>query len=165
MKAIVYTSKCGHTAEYAKILGNLTRLPVYSLKDARKQLERGTPVIYLGWLMANSVKGLKRAARKFKVSAVCGVGLCDTGTFLSKVREANNLPEDFPLFTMQGGLDKDKLHGIYKLIIKILIKALSSEKERDESDERMLNALTNGESYVSEENTAAFMEWYAQSKN
>ena len=165
MKAIVYTSKCGHTEEYAKILGNLTRLPVYSLKDARKQLERGTPVIYLGWLMANSVKGLKRAARKFKVSAVCSVGLCDTGTFLSKVREANNLQEDFPLFTMQGGLDKDKLHGIYKLIIKILIKALSSEKERDESDERMLNALTNGESYVSEENTAAFMEWYAQSKN
>ena len=165
MKAIVYTSKCGHTAEYAKILGNLTRLPVYSLKDARKQLERGTPVIYLGWLMANSVKGLKRAAREFKVSAVCGVGLCDTGTFLSKVREANNLPEGFPLFTMQGGLDKDKLHGIYKLIIKILIKALSSEKERDESDERMLNALTNGENYVSEENTAALMEWYAQSKN
>lgn len=76
-----------------------------------------------------------------------------------------NINKDFPLFTMQGGLDKDKLHGIYKLIIKILIKALSSEKERDESDERMLNALTNGESYVSEENTAAFMEWYAQSKN
>ena len=63
------------------------------------------------------------------------------------------------------GLFTTEFYGIYKLIKKILINALSSEKERDESDERMLNALTNGESYVSEENTAAFMEWYAQSKN
>ena len=48
MKAIVYTSKCGHTAEYARILGKLAGLPVYSLKDAEKQLENGTPIIYLG---------------------------------------------------------------------------------------------------------------------
>ena len=48
MKAIVYTSKCGHTTEYAGILGKLTGLPVYSLKDAEKQLENGTSVIYLG---------------------------------------------------------------------------------------------------------------------
>lgn len=37
MKAIVYTSKCGHTAEYAGILGKLTGLPVYSLKDAERR--------------------------------------------------------------------------------------------------------------------------------
>ena len=57
MKAIVYTSKCGHTAEYAEILGNLTGLPIYSLKDAENNLENGTPIIYLGWLMAIRPKG------------------------------------------------------------------------------------------------------------
>ena len=45
MEAIVYTSKCGHTAEYAGILGKLTGLPVYSLKDAEKLLENGRSII------------------------------------------------------------------------------------------------------------------------
>lgn len=78
MKAIVYTSKCGHTAEYARILAKLTGLPVYSLKDAGKQLENATPIIYLGWLIASRVQGFKKAAKKFKVFAVYAVGLCDT---------------------------------------------------------------------------------------
>ncbi len=160
MKAIVYTSKCGHTAEYAEILGKLTGLPVYSLKDAEKQLENGTTIIYLGWLMASRVQGYKRAAKKFKVSAVCGVGLCDTGALLPEVQKANALPEDFPLFTMQGGMDKTKLHGINKLMINMLTKGLESQKERTETDERMLYLLTHNENWVSENNTAAFIEWY-----
>lgn len=165
MKAIVYTSKCGHTAEYAGILGKLTGLPVYSLKDAGKQIENGVPIIYLGWLMASRVQGLKKAAKKFKVSAVCAVGLCDTGTLLPEVQKANALPEGFPLFTMQGGMDKAKLNGIGKLMINMLTKGLASQKERTETDERMLYLLTHGENYVSEENTVSFMEWYNLNKN
>ena len=157
MKAIVYTSQCGHTAEYAGILGKLTGLPVYSLKDAEKQLEYGVRIIYLGWLMASRVQGLKKAAKKFKVSAVCGVGLCDTGTMLQEVQKANALPEDFPLFTMQGGMDKTKLHGPYKLMINMLTKGLASQKERSETDERMLYLLTHSENHVSEKNTTSFL--------
>ena len=86
MKAIVYTSNTGHTAEYAGILGKQTGLPVYSLDRAVKELEKGTAIIYLGWLFANSVKGYQKAAKLFAVSAVCGVGLCDTGTLLDYKR-------------------------------------------------------------------------------
>ena len=165
MKAIVYTSECGHTAEYAEILGKLTGLPVYSLKDAEKQIGNGTPIIYLGWLMASRVRGLNKAKKKFKVSAVCGVGLCDTGTTLSEVQKANALPEDFPIFTMQGGMDKDKLKGFDKLLINMLTKGLASQKERTETDERMLHLLTHNENFVSEKNTADFMKWYNTNKN
>ena len=165
MKAIVYTSKYGHTAEYAEILGKLTGLPVYSLKDAEKDLENGTSIIYLGWLMASRVQGLKKAAKKFKLSAVCGVGLSDTGALIQEVRKANTLPEDFPLFTMQGGMDKDKLKGFDKLLINMLTKGLASQKERSETDERMLYLLTHSENRVSEKNTAAFTEWYNLHKN
>ena len=155
MKAIVYTSKCGHTAEYAQILGKLTGLPVYSLRAAETQLENGIPILYLGWLMASRVQGYRKAAKRFKVSAVCAVGLCDTGTLLPEVRKANALPEDFPLFTMQGGMDKTKLRGLNKLMIHMLTKGLASQKERTETDERMLYLLTNDENCVSEKNTAA----------
>lgn len=165
MKAIVYTSKCGHTAEYAEILGNLTGLPIYSLKDAENNLENGTPIIYLGWLMASRVKGLNKAKREFKVSAVCGVGLCDTGTMLQEVQKANALPEDFPLFTMQGGMDKTKLRGLNKLMINMLTKGLASQKERSETDERMLYLLTHSENHVSEKNAASFLEWYNKNRN
>lgn len=162
MKAIVYTSNTGHTAGYAKMLGNKTGLPVYSLEEATKKLEKGTPIIYLGWLFANSIKGYKKAAKKFDISAALGVGLCDTGTALSEVRKVNSLSDEIPLFTMQGGMDKTKLRGINKLMINMLTKGLSSQNERSENDERMLHLLTHDENYVSEENTTAFMEWYGE---
>ena len=165
MKAFVYTSKNGHTAEYAEILGRQTGLPVYSLKDAENQIENGTPIIYLGWLMASRVRGLNKAKKKFKVSAVCGIGLCDTRSLLTEVRKVNTLPEDFPLFTMQGGMDKDKLKGFDKMLINMLTKGLASQKERSETDERMLNLLTHSENFVSEKNTADFMKWYNTNKN
>lgn len=37
-KAIVYTSNTGYTEEYARLLGEETGLPVYSLKDASDSL-------------------------------------------------------------------------------------------------------------------------------
>ena len=160
MKAIVYTSNTGHTADYAGILGKETGLPVYSLKDAEKQLEKNTPVIYLGWLFANSIKGYQKARKLFSISAVCAVGLCDTGTALEPVREANRLPEEISLFTLQGGMDKTRLSGIYRFMIRMLTKAVSSRRERSEDDERMLDLLTHDQNYVSKENAFAFMEWY-----
>lgn len=110
--------------------------------------------------LASRVSGLNKAKKIFKVSAVCGVGLCDTGTMLQEVQRANALPENFPLFTMQGGIDKDKLRGIDKLLIHMLTKGLASQKERNETDERMLYLLTYSETRVSEKNTASFLEWY-----
>ena len=160
MKAIVYISSAGHTAQYAKILGEKTKLPVYSLNDSVKNLKKGSEIIYLGWLFANSIKGYKKAAKHYKIAAVCAVGLCDTGTAVTEVRKANAVPYFTPLFIMQGGMDKSKLRGINKLMINMLTKGLSSQKERSESDERMLYLLTHDKNYVSEANVSAFMEWY-----
>ena len=162
MKAIVYTSNTGHTAEYAKILGEKTGLPVYALSGAQKQLSSGTEIIYLGWLFANGIKGYKKAAKKYKISAICAVGLCDTGTALDDVRKINAFSEEIPLFTMQGGMDKSKLRGINKFMINMLTKGIDSKKDRTEEDERMLYLLKNDKNYVSEDNTSAFMEWYCK---
>ena len=160
MKVIVYTSKTGHTAEYSKILGAKIGLPVYTLNEAKKKIQKGTEIIYLGWLFANNIKGYKKATKKYKISAICAVGLCDTGTAVAEVRKANSISEETPLFTMQGGMDKTKLRGINKFMINMLTKGLSSKKERTENDERMLELLTHDKNYVSEENITAFMKWF-----
>ena len=160
MKAIVYTSNTGHTAEYSKMLGAKIGLPVYALNEAAKKLQKGTEIIYLGWLFANNIKGYKKATKKYKISAICAVGLCDTGTAVAEVRKANSISEETPLFTMQGGMDKTKLRGINKFMINMLTKGLSSRKERTENDERMLELLTHDKNYVSEENITTFMKWF-----
>lgn len=160
MKAIVYTSDTGHTAAYAKILGEKTGLPVYALQEAAKELKKGTQIIYLGWLFANHIQGYKQAAKVFQIKAICAVGLCDTGTAIPQVRKANAIPESMPLYTMQGGMDKTKLRGSYRFVINMLIKAMSAQKQPSEDDARMRYLLEHDANYVSEAHTAAFMAWF-----
>ena len=160
--AIVYTSNTGHTRKYALLLGEQIGLPVYSLDEANAQLSGGSPVIYLGWLHASHVKGYSKAAKRFALCAVCGVGLCDTGTLTDQVRKAASIPEGIPLFTLQGGIDRSRLKGMDKLMISMLTKGLASQKHRSAQDERMLELLSKDENYVSPENLAGLLQWYRE---
>ena len=80
MDAIIYTTNTGSTEQYAKLLAQKTGLPAYSFAEAKKQILAGAEVVYLGWIMAGSVKGYAAAAKHYRVCAVCGVGMGQTGT-------------------------------------------------------------------------------------
>ncbi len=159
MDAIVYTSETGHTKAYAEILGSKTSLPVFELNEAKKKLPKGSKIIYMGWLFASSVKGYKKAAKLFSVSAVVGVGLCPTGEMLDEVRHTISLSATIPLFTMQGGMDHSQLRGINRMMINMLVKMLS-KKERTPEEDAMLSLIKRGGYFVSEKNTSAFTAWY-----
>ena len=164
--SIVYTSNTGYTAEYARLLGDKTGLPVYSLAEAEQKLAAGNRVIYLGWLMAGKVQGYKKAAKRYKVQAVCGVGMGGTGSQLQEVRKANAIPEKTPLFTLQGGFDIQKLSGVYKLMMTIMVKTagkgLAEKKDRTPDEDVMLEMLTQGGSRVSADNLAEVLAWVEQ---
>lgn len=162
--AVIYTSKTGHTRQYAHLLGEEIGLPVYSYKEAVSQLPGGSSVIYLGWIHASHIKGYSDTAKCFSVCAVCGVGLCDTGTMVSEVRKATSVSEDIPLFTLQGGFDRSKLKGVDKLMISMLTKGLAAQKQRSDQDERMLELLNKDASYVSMQNLAEVLQWYREVK-
>ena len=115
-EAIVYTSNTGFTRRYAGMLSKKTGLEAYDIRHAAPA--KGRPVIFMGWLMAATVKDYASAAKKFDVRAVCGIGLCPTGALLAEVRRAAKIPDAIPLFTVQGGMDHSKLRGIYKFAIK-----------------------------------------------
>lgn len=87
MNAIIYTTNTGSTEHYAKLLAQKTGLPVYSLAEAKKRVFAGAEVIYLGWIMAGSVKGYAEAAKRYRVRAVCAVGMGQTGTQTDSVRK------------------------------------------------------------------------------
>ena len=164
IKAIVFTSKTGHTAEYAKILGEKIGLPYFSLPEAKKKLAENSEIIYLGWLMASRIKGYKQANKMFDIKAVCGVGMSGTGEHIDEVNAANALPGALPVFTLQGGLNMNKLSGMNKFMMKIMNKVISEQLEKNDNrtaaEDATLDMIKNGASYVSEENLAAVLKWY-----
>lgn len=162
--AIVYTSKTGFTRQYAQLLGKRLGLPVYSLEDALYGMDQGSPILYLGWIHASAIRDYRKAAKNFSVCAVCGVGLCDTGTLTDQVRKVTAIPASIPLFTLQGGFDRSKLKGLDKLMISMLVKGLSSQEKRSEQDERMLALLQTDGNYVSPDNLKEILDWYEDLK-
>ena len=163
ISAIVYTSATGATAQYAQLLAGQTHLPVYSLRDARSALADGAEILYLGWIMASSVKGYADAAKRYRVRMVCAVGMAVTGTQLGEVRKASSIPEDTALFTLQGGYHPEKLRGMYSLMMRLmrkaLVKQLTEKPERTPADEDMIALLEHGGDRVSEENLAQPLAW------
>ena len=164
MKVIVYTSNAGSTAEYAQLLGNELNLPVYSLKQAKNNVSCGNAIIYLGWIMAGEIKGYKRATKLYKVHAVCGVGMGQTGTQLKEVRNKNAIPSRIPLFTLQGNFDVKKLHGVYRFMMSVMVKMvgkqLANKVNRTFEEDDMLDMMVNGGKRVSLENLKVVTEWY-----
>lgn len=145
MNAIIYTTNTGSTERYARLLAQKTGLPVYSLAEAKKRVFAGAEAIYLGWIMAGSVKGYAEAAKRYQVRAVCGVGMGQTGTQTDSVRKKSAVPVGIPLFTLQGNFDVKKLHGIYRLMREIMVKTagkgLAEKSDRSMEEDNMLDML------------------------
>lgn len=164
MRAIIYTSNTGSTARYAKMLSQQIVVPAYSIEEAEKKIKSGIEIIYLGWIMAGKIKGYARAARKYKIQAVCGVGMGQTGTQLAEVRTKNKIPQSIPLFTLQGTFDINKLHGIYKMMMNVMVKTagktLANKTDRTPEEEDMFDMMINGSQRVKAENLESVVNWY-----
>lgn len=162
---IVYTSNTGYTEKYAKLLGEQLELPAFSAEQA-DSLPEGTEILYLGWLMAGVVKGYKKAAQRFSVAAVCGVGMGPAGSQDSDVRKNNAIPQEVPVFTLQGGFDRTKLHGIYRFMMGVMIKVMGSSLRKKENrtpeEDAMLEMVTNGGDFVDVRQLDGVIAWYRQ---
>lgn len=148
MDAIIYTTNTGSTGQYAKLLAQETGLPAYSLVEAKKRVFAGAEVVYLGWIMAGSVKGCAGAAKRYQVCAVCGVGMGQTGTQTDSVRKKSEIPANIPLFTLQGNFNVKKLHGIYRFMMEIMVKTvgkgLAAKKDCTPEEDDMLDMMLHG---------------------
>ena len=164
MNAIIYTTNTGSTERYARLLAQKTGLPAYSLAEAKKQVFAGAEVIYLGWIMAGSVKGYAAAARRYRVRAVCAVGMGRTGTQADSVRKKAAIPAGVPVFTLQGNFDVKKLHGVYRPMMELMVKTagkgLAEKKDRTPAEDDMLDMMRCGGERVKAENLNAVLNWY-----
>ena len=168
MNAIIYTTNTGSTARYAGLLAQKTGLPVYSLAEARNAVSTGAEVIYLGWIMSGSIKGYAAAARRYRVRAVCAVGMGQTGTQTDSVRKKAAVPTGIPVFTLQGNFDVKKLHGVYRPMMELMVKtagkALVEKTDRTPEENDMLDMMLHGGERVKAENLRAVLDWYSVRK-
>ena len=164
MEAIIYTTNTGSAEQYAKMLAEQTGLPVFSMEEAKSEVEAGSEIIYLGWIMAAQVKGYKTAAKKYKIRAVCAVGMEKTGTRTEEIRKKTFVPAEVPLFTLQGNFNVKKLHGFYRLMmsmmIKMVTKQLVAKTDRTQRENEMLEIMLQGGENVRKENLAEVLDWY-----
>ena len=154
VSAIVYTSNTGFTAQYATLLSHQTGLPLHQLEEAAA-LPRGTQVLYLGWLCAGKVQGLKKAAARFRVEAVCAVGMapeCDPAKLVG-----DNHCNGLPLFYLRGGYTPARVRGKYKMMMAMM-KAILSKKTDPQSREA-LEAMKRGADWVSAPQLEPVLNW------
>ena len=153
VSAIVYTSNTGFTAQYATLLSHQTGLPLHQLKECT--LPQGTQVLYLGWLCAGKVQGLKKAAARFRVEAVCAVGMapeCDPAKLVG-----DNHCNGLPLFYLRGGYTPARVRGKYKMMMAMM-KAILSKKTDPQSREA-LEAMKRGADWVSVPQLEPVLNW------
>lgn len=62
-----------------------------------------------------------------RVCTINGKGIESSSTQLKEVRDKNTIPQRIPLFTLQGNFDVQKLHGVYRFMMNVMVKLL----ERD----------------------------------
>ena len=162
IQAIVYTSNTSSTEQYARLLGQETGLPVCALTEAKKALNSGAQILYLGWVMAGSIQGYADAARLFQIPMVCAVGM-EPDAKQQELREKNGIPQDAALFALQGGYSPDRLRGMQKLMMRMITgsmaKKLAAKADRTPEEDDLLDLMQHGGSRVSLYNLAGPLRW------
>lgn len=162
-EAIVYESNTGFTKRYAELLSEATGLASYEQKSAGMKLRKGADVIYMGWMLAGGVKGYKKASRKYRITALAGVGMgSPTEKAVNDIVKKYNI-SGLPVFYLQGGYDKSRLHGIYKLMMnnmeKIMANSINKKEQKTDEELLMLDVVKNGRDFVKAENLASIVSW------
>lgn len=165
LSAICYSSNSGYTKDYAKLLGEALSLPVYNLKRVPKSV-RGKEIIYMGWVMAGKIVGYAEADKKYDIEAVVQVGMAPPSEALNERAVKNHHITGKKVFTLRGGFDLDRLHGVNKLImslkaaqIKMSVKKAKKKGQLSEDQKISEKMVTEGYSCVCMENLSEIVEW------
>ena len=159
IKAIVFLSNTGSTARYAGMAAKAADLPAYPLSGAAEHLAGGEEIFFMGWVMQGKVRGYGRAAMRYSIPGVCGVGMSrleeDT---IREIRAKTGIRDTkIKVFYAQSGFDMEKLHPVHRLLMKNVVKTLR-EREGEEARE-LLNMIENGADYTEFPRIAPVVEW------
>ena len=161
---IVYRSNTGFTREYAEMLGKAEKMKVFSVAEAEDGVPPGENVFYMGPLMAGHISGIDQAVKAFAVQGVCGVGMSPASQqVLDTLSKANYVP-DAPIFYLQGGWAPKKVGWLKRRMVGMATRSMREALQdkgsrRTPEENRYLDFLLHGGSFVAFENLETIQEW------
>ena len=160
IKSIVYKSNTGHTKQYAEMLGDSLKVPVFELKEAKSKLKKNDEIVFLGWVCATKIQGLSKI-KKYNVKCIGAVGAYPIEkNYIESLRQANKV--NVELFYLRGGLNFNKLTGLKKKVLQFVGNMI--EKENNAENQEMIKLFKNGANYVSEENLKPMLKYINKEK-
>lgn len=161
---IVYRSNTGFTREYAEMLGKAEKMKVCPLAEAQSKVGSGESVFYMGPLMAGHITGVDQAVKQFTVKGVCGVGMSPASQqVLDTLSKANYVP-GAPIFYLQGGWAPKKVGWLKRRMVGMATRSMREAlrdkgSRRTPEENRYLDFLLHGGSFVAFENLETIREW------
>ena len=161
---VVYSSQTGFTEKYAKWISEALGCEAIPLKQAKKtDLLSYDLVIYGGWCCAGSVNNLKwildkvpslvENNKKFLVFAVGGSpienpdlaeGLSNISNKIKEKLPKNTIDESiFKLVYCPGGFNYEKMGKGSKIMMKMFLTMLKSNKNKTQKDEEMIKMISS----------------------
>ena len=164
---IVYRSSTGFTKEYAEMLAKAEKMKVCPLSEAQGRVGPGETVFFMGPLMAGHISGVDQAVKKFAVRGVCGVGMSPASQqTLDTLAKANYVP-GAPIFYLQGDWAPKKVGWLKRRMVGMATRSMREalqNKKRTPEEDKQLDFLLHGGSFVAFENLEAIREWIEENR-
>ena len=166
IKAIVYESNTGFTKQYAELLSKTIGIPAIPTIDNSILFGDREAVIFLGWVCAGKINGIRMARLKFNPVIIAGVGMTpQSDKYAFALAQQNNI--DVPFYYLQGGMHREKLKGFYKIMFNmvarpILRKAEKGKSQLSKQEQYMVDLIKNGGSFVKRENLEELIAKYRE---
>lgn len=160
---VIFNSKTGFTKKYAEMIATQAGLSLYSTNELSRVPER-EPVLFLGWISAGKIQGLKKVITRFDIKAVCACGTGRKAEPDDKTLAKNNNIIGTPFFYLRGGcLPLGQLKGPDKIAMSVFVKILKSQKVQSEAIAESIENIEKGCNYVCEERIAPVIDWIKRS--
>lgn len=115
LDAIIYNSRCGFTKVYAEAIAKKLNLPLLNLKEAKKNLKKGSEIMFCSWVKENKIVKYDKLTR-YSLKAIVAVGIKgDSEEVRQNISYENQLTTK--LFYLRGGINKKKLSLRQKFIL------------------------------------------------
>lgn len=157
MATIIYCTNSGSAKKYAELLSEKTGFSCVDIKK-RSTVSADEEIIFVGWIMAGVLQGLKEIREDFaNIKAVCGVGMMKSEKAAEETKAKNGITE--PYFFLTGDFDINKLTGMYKMMMGMMLKMMKGKLKEEEKGEEMLTLLENGIKGFDENELEAVVEF------
>ena len=164
IKAIVYNSNTGFTKQYAYSFATSTGLPIYTLKEAKKKLNKNDKIIYFSWIADDKIYKINKAKR-YDIAYAAAVGMNLYSDELIELIKKRSKFEN--IYYLQGGIRWRMLKPSQRIMMKLILWMLKRKNKKNkltEDEKVVLDRMNYGYETVDLDSLKFLIEWYNNQK-